>query len=63
MPKHPDVAIGNARADDGASIQVMVTGVDIRLDVTRPGHETTVVLLAPDDASGLVALLQRALEA
>jgi hypothetical protein len=62
MSKHPDVVVGSANAEDGASIQVMVTGVDVRLDVRRPDHETTVVLLAPDDAINLVSLLERALE-
>lgn len=62
MSKPPDVVVGSANAEDGASIQVMVTGVDVRLDVRRPGYEATVVLLAPDDAIDLVSLLQRALE-
>jgi hypothetical protein len=62
MSKHPDVVVGSANAEDGTSIQVMVTGVDVRLDVRRPDHEPTVVLLAPDEAIDLVSLLQRALE-
>jgi hypothetical protein len=62
MPQHPDVVVGSTNAEDGASIQVMVTGVDVRLDIRRPGQETTVVLLAPDDAINLVSLLERALK-
>jgi hypothetical protein len=62
MSKHPDVVVGSVTAEHGASIQVMVTGVDVRLDVRRPDREPTVVLLAPDETINLVSLLQRALE-
>jgi hypothetical protein len=58
----PDtLVIGRADAEQGASIRVGVTGVDVRLDVHRPGHDPVVLLLAPDEAIGLVGLLHRAL--
>lgn len=62
MPEHRDVVIGTAHAEHGTTNQVMVTGVDVRLDVRQPGHEPTVILLAPDEAVDLVSLLKRALE-
>jgi len=40
----------------------MVTGVDVRLDIRRPCHEATLVLLAPDHAIDLAALLEQALK-
>ena len=62
MTKHPDVFVGTARAEDGASIEVLVTGVDVRLTVRQKGHPNgVVVFLAPDDAIDLVGLLERAL--
>jgi hypothetical protein len=62
MSRHPDVLIGSAAADGGASIQVLVSGVDVRLTVRRPGHEDAVIFLAPDDAIDLRDLLSRTLE-
>ncbi len=62
MTKHPDIVIGSARAERGAEIQVMVTGVDVRLDIRQREAADAVVWLAPDDAEDLVGLLQQALE-
>lgn len=61
MPQQPDVVVGSASADDGASIQVAVTGVDVRLDIRRPAQAPIPVLLAPDEAIFLVQVLERAL--
>jgi hypothetical protein len=33
MSKRPDVIVGSADAEENVSVQVIVTGVDVRLDV------------------------------
>lgn len=62
VSKHPDVLIGSAQAEDGGTIEVLVTGVDVRLAVRRRGHDDVLVFLAADDVIDLVGLLERALK-
>ena len=62
MGEHPDVVVGSTTAEHGAEIQVIVTGVDVRLDIRQRDAEDAVVWLGPDEASNLIALLERALE-
>ena len=62
MGDHPDVMVGTASGEDGASVEVLVSGVDVRLTIRRGDRSEAVVFLAPDDAQELVWLLERALE-
>jgi hypothetical protein len=61
MRDHPDVPIGSTAIDRG-SIDVLVSGVDVRLTVCRDGQEDVVVFLGPDSALNLRDLLDQALE-
>jgi hypothetical protein len=61
MEEHPDVLLGSTPTDSG-SIEVLVSGVDVRLTVRRKEQEDIVVFLAPDCAINLRDLLDQALE-
>jgi hypothetical protein len=61
MGEHPDVLLGSTPTESG-SIQVLVTGTDVQLTISRDGQEDVVVFLAPDCASNLMDLLDRALQ-
>ena len=61
MGEHPDVLLGSTPTESG-SIEVLVTGVDVRLTIRRDGQEDVVVFLAPDGAINLRDLLDQALE-
>jgi hypothetical protein len=57
---HPDVHVGTTSAGD-ASVEVLVSGVDVRLTVRRQAQEEVEVFLGPDEAANLRDLLARAL--
>jgi hypothetical protein len=61
MGEHADVLLGSTPTESG-SIEVLVSGVDVRLTVHRNGQEDVVVFLAPDCAINLRDLLGQALE-
>jgi hypothetical protein len=61
MEDHPDVLLGSTPTESGL-IEVLVTGTDVRLTVSRDRQEDVVVFLAPDCASNLRDLLDQALQ-
>ncbi len=61
MVEHPDVLLGTTSAGDG-SIDVMVSGVDVRLTIRHREHENLVLLLGPDETINLRDMLDQALE-
>ena len=63
MANHPDVLIGTLkRVDPRTDVEVLLTGVDVKLTLRPAKGEEVAVWLAPDEAIDLVAMLQRALE-
>jgi hypothetical protein len=62
MGDHPDLLIGSTEIEDG-SIEVLVSGVDVRLTVRRDGQKDVVVFLGRDSAINLRDLLDQALNA
>jgi hypothetical protein len=62
MTEHLDVMVGATSADNGASIEVLVSGVDVRLTVRRRDRDDVVIFLGPDEAISLRDLLDQALE-
>jgi hypothetical protein len=61
MGEHPDVVLGSTPTESG-SIEVTVSGVDVRLSIRGDGREVMAVFLAPDCAVNLRDLLDRALD-
>lgn len=62
MPKHPDVLIGTLRrVDPGTDVEVLLTGVDVKLTLRPEGGAEVAVWLAPDEAIDLAAMINRAL--
>ena len=60
MAEHPDVLVGTTPAGDG-SIEVLVSGVDVRLTIHRQ-DENLVLFLSPDEAIYLREMLDAALQ-
>lgn len=60
MAKHPDVLVGTTPAGDG-SIEVLVSGVDVRLTISHPQDGELVLFLGPDEAINLRDMLDQAL--
>jgi hypothetical protein len=61
MGDPPDVLLGSTPTD-GGSIEVLVSGVDVRLTVRRDRQADVVVFLGSDSAISLRDLLDQALE-
>jgi hypothetical protein len=62
MADHPDVLIGTLkRVDPRTDVEVLLTGVDVKLTLRPATGDEVAVWLAPDEAIDLVAMLNRAL--
>lgn len=59
MAEHPDVLVGTTPAGDG-SIEVLVSGVDVRLTIRRQENNLA-LFLSPDEAINLREMLDAAL--
>ncbi len=62
MAKHPDVLIGTLRrVHPSSDVEVLLSGVDVKLTLRPAEGQEVAVWLAPDEAIDLVAMLQQAL--